>query len=246
MNDKQVNIMGIPFTNKTKYELVNILEKDLMVRKKRFVVTANPEITLYAVENPEYKKVILQSDFIIADGIGVVIASKWVKTPLKERVPGFELMMQLIQTAEKKGLSCYFLGAEKKVNIKFTEVIKEMHPDLVIAGSHDGFFDIENNEVMNSILESKADLIFVGLGMPRQEEWIASHIDKFDQGLFMGVGGSFDVVAGAVKRAPEFWIKLNLEWMYRLIRQPKRWKRILKVFEFMLRMFISSLSLKKR
>lgn len=236
MKCETIEVMGVPFLNTTKEELLNnYLYRDLSENKKRFVVTANPEIVLSTRENPSYKKSVLQADYIIPDGIGVVMASRWKKNPLKERIPGFEIMIELIKYAEDNALSCYFLGAKYEVNNLFLEKIKQLYPNLIISGYHHGFIDINDQNIVNQIRNTNPDLIFVALGMPKQEQWIEQHIDKFHKGLFMGVGGSFDVIAGIVKRAPSIWMKLNLEWLYRLIQQPKRWKRTLKVFEFMIR-----------
>ncbi|NLJ19262.1 WecB/TagA/CpsF family glycosyltransferase [Globicatella sulfidifaciens] len=234
MNNELVTIFGIPFLNTTKNEfLANFLCKDITHNQKRFIVTANPEIVMQTMENPTYRQCVLQADYIIPDGIGIVMASKKMKTPLKERIPGFEIMMELIAHAETNDLSCYFFGADKETNNRFIEIIKSLHPKLKIAGHHHGYVDINDHKFVDQLRKTKPDFVFVALGMPIQEQWISKYIKYFDKGIFMGVGGSFDVVAGNVKRAPEIWLKFNLEWLYRLVQQPKRWKRVLKVFKFM-------------
>ena len=230
---KVVNIMGIPFNNFSKQNLLDKLSDPEMT--KGFIVTANPEIVMATRNNEDYKNCVLSADYMIADGIGVIMASKWLKQPLQERIPGFELMMSMIDYASSARKSCYFLGASEAVNLKAVEQLKVQFPNLIVAGQHHGFFDLNDQEVVGRVKEAKPDFIFVALGMPRQEQWIANNIDSFSKGVFMGVGGSFDVAAGEVKRAPNIWIKLNLEWLYRLIKQPFRWKRILKVFEFIFR-----------
>ncbi len=229
-------IMDISFLNVTKDEILNNhLYKDLLEGNKKFIVTANPEIVMESRNDEYYKNCILSADYVIADGIGIIIASKLQKQPLKERIPGYELMMSLIQHAEKTKKSCFFLGANETVNRKAVEQLKIDYPNLIIAGHHHGFFDLNDEKVVETVKQSNADLVFVALGMPKQEQWITQNIDSFSKGIFMGVGGSFDVVAGEVKRAPDIWIKLNLEWLYRLIKQPFRWKRVLKVFEFIIK-----------
>ncbi|WP_321172276.1 WecB/TagA/CpsF family glycosyltransferase [Sediminibacillus sp. JSM 1682029] len=236
---KYVSIMDIPFTNLTQEQL---LEKHLYPRlqhqEKSYIVTANPEIVMMAKENNEYKHIVRQADFIIPDGTGIVMASKLINQPIQERVTGFDLMTHLIGYAEDQQLSCFFLGASEEVNVKMVERIKTLHPYLRIAGKHHGFFDLDDKNIVTEVQKSQPDLIFVALGSPRQEQWITKHYQQFTKGLFMGVGGSFDVIAGEVKRAPKLWIKLHLEWLYRTIKQPFRWKRILKVFEFMLRILV--------
>ncbi len=239
---KQVNhvtIMDVPFTNLTQKELLDQhIYRRLHRMNKTFVVTANPEIVMMAKENKRYHSLISRADFIIPDGTGIVMASKVIRNPIKERIPGFDLMTHLIGYAEDQSLSCFFLGAKQEVLDKMISRIKELHPFLKIAGAHHGYFDLGDREVAEKVKKAKPDLVFVALGSPAQEKWITKYYQEFDKGLFMGVGGSFDVIAGEVKRAPAIWIKFHLEWFYRLIKQPFRWKRILKVFEFMFRILI--------
>lgn len=239
MTTDRVELMDIPFINTSKK---NFLEKyiytDLNKKNKKFIVTANPEIVMMAKENESYKEAILNADYVVPDGAGIVIASKILKKPILERIPGFDLMVDLIAHAEEEGLSCYFLGAGEEVIEKFIEKIKVKHPKLNIAGYHHGYFDLEDQSIVNGVQRAKPDFVFVALGLPRQEQWIFKNYHIFEKGIFMGVGGSFDVIAGKVKRAPDVWIKLNLEWLYRLLKQPFRWRRILKVFEFMFRIVL--------
>ncbi|MBY7144638.1 WecB/TagA/CpsF family glycosyltransferase [Virgibacillus sp. NKC19-3] len=232
-------IMGIKILKTTKDEF---LRKDLLPRlqqqDKSHVVTANPEIVMKTREDLEYKQIVQSADYVVPDGAGILLAAKYMKQPLPERIAGYDLMMELLELAEAEGLSCYFLGAKEDVNEKTVSEAKKKFPGLSIAGRHHGFFDIDDPEIVAQVVQTDPDLIFVALGLPRQEQWIAKHKDKFRKGLFMGIGGSFDILAGEVKRAPEIWIKLNLEWLYRLLKQPFRWKRMLKVFEFMFRVVL--------
>ncbi|MBM7678427.1 WecB/TagA/CpsF family glycosyltransferase [Gracilibacillus alcaliphilus] len=230
-----VNIMGIDFLNTDKQTFIDDITARAGAGKKSFIVTANPEIVMLAKENSEYREAVMQADYTIPDGAGVVIASRLQKQPLQERVAGFEVMTELIGRADGNNLSCYFLGASKEVNQRMVAKLKELHPELNVAGHHHGFFDLDDRQVVDDVIQAKADFIFVALGVPRQELWITKYLSEFEKGTFIGVGGSFDIIAGEVKRAPEIWIKLNLEWLYRLLKQPFRWKRILKVFEFIFR-----------
>lgn len=229
-----VTIMGIDFLNTTQDEFIKkYLTKRIKTAEKTFVVTANPEIVMKAREDKEYYKAITKATYIVPDGIGIIKAAQWMKTPLTERIAGFDVMEDLLNEANEKNWSCFFLGASEDVNKKMVDRIKKRYPNLEIAGRHHGFFDLEDKTIVKTVQESHADLVFVALGLPRQEMWIANHIETFDKGLFIGVGGSFDVLAGAVKRAPDIWIKWNLEWLYRIIKQPTRLKRIWKVFHFL-------------
>lgn len=236
-----VTIMGIPFIHTTKQEF---LEKYLAPRianqENTFVVTANPEIVMHAREHPAYKEIVLSADYVVPDGSGILMAAKYQKEPLPERIPGFDLMLDLLDHAERGGYRCFFLGAEETVNEKMVKEVKHKYPDLKIAGHHHGFFDLDDTEIAAKVERTNPDIIFVALGFPKQEEWIAKYRQQFSKGLFIGLGGSFDTIAGVTKakRAPQFWISLNLEWLYRLIKQPTRLKRILKVFAFMGRVIL--------
>ena len=236
MNDQKQNkikIMGIPFINKTKESILNdYLKQAVENEEKKFIVTANPEIVMKTREDSNYKKIVQSADLIVPDGIGIVLASKWQGTPIKERVPGIELMEDMLLYADKHKKTCYFLGAKEEVNRALIMNIKAKYPDLIIGGFHHGFFDLNDENIIDRVKESKADFIFVALGYPRQEEWIFNNYDRFNKGIFMGVGGSFDVLSGSVKRAPEKWIKYNLEWLYRLLKQPLRFMRFFVVIKF--------------
>lgn len=236
LESKTVSIMDIAFQNKTKQEF---LQEDIYPRiaegKKSFIVTANPEIVMKTREDASYKSKVQTADYIVPDGAGILMAAKWMKQPLKERVAGFDLMLDLLAHANEKGLGVYFLGAKEEVNHKAVLAVKEKYPNLQIAGQMHGYFDINDAGIADEVRESEPDIILAALGFPRQEEWITKYMNEFSKGIFIGVGGSFDVLAGEVKRAPQIWIKLNLEWLYRLIQQPSRIKRVFKLFEFILR-----------
>lgn len=235
MGNKKISIFNIGFENITKRALLDILQERISARQKTFLVTANPEIVMHANRDPEYNSIIKEADYVVADGIGVVMASRLLGTPLPERIAGYDLLVELLKRGNEKGWSAYFLGAKKEVIDQAVENIRTAYPNLHIAGWHDGYFNWETSTIPNEIKEKKPDLIFTALGFPRQESWISEHLDQFDHGLFMGVGGSFDVLAGTVKRAPVAWQKMNLEWLYRLIKQPSRWKRMLVLPQFMIK-----------
>lgn len=231
--------MDIPFINLTKHDFLHkCLLPSIKQENKKFIVTANPEIVMKTKEDPSYKNAVLAADYVVPDGVGILMAAKHQKEPLQERVSGYDIMMDLLSYADQQALSCYFLGASEMVNEKAVTEVKKRYPNLKIAGHHHGFFDLDDEQVAADVKNAAADIVFVALGLPRQEMWIHQHLKTFEKGIFMGVGGSFDVLAGEVKRAPQFWIKLNLEWLYRIIKQPFRIKRIFKVFEFMFRTYL--------
>lgn len=234
----KIQIQNVNFSNYRMDEFLDIFESRIEKEEKTFVVTANPEIVEYAKKDQEYYRALKKADYITPDGIGVVIASKILKKPLKERVAGFDLMCNLLHMAEKKNKKVYLLGAKESTLEKTYKNIMEKHPNLNIVGRHHGYIDINDEKLVENIVELEPDLIFVALGFPKQELWIEKHMDKFQKGFFMGVGGSFDVWAGEVKRAPEIWIKLNAEWLYRLVKQPTRFKRMLVLPQFLLRVMV--------
>ena len=230
----KTRIMGIDFVNTTMSRfLSDSIEPRLQQEKQTFVVTANPEIVMQTRKDSAYKGAIQSSDYVVPDGIGIIKAASWLKEPLQERIAGFDLTLELLQIANDKGYACYFLGATEEVNAIAVQRVCEEYPNIPIAGRKHGFFDFSDEEIAREIAGTNPDIVFVALGLPRQELWIKQYKRYFDKGLFIGVGGSFDVLAGKVNRAPEIWIKLNLEWFYRLLKQPSRWKRILKIFQFM-------------
>lgn len=236
---KTVHVQNVKFDNYSMEEFLQIFEERLLNEEKTFVVTANPEIVTKANTDPVYRETLNKADFITADGIGVVIASKILKTPLKERVSGFDLMGKLLHKAEQLNLKVYLLGAKDTTLEKAYKNIKAKHPKINIVGRHHGYIDIENEDLVTEIVDLKPDLIFVALGFPKQEYWITKHMHRFSKGLFIGLGGSFDVWAGEVKRAPEIWIKLNLEWLYRLIQEPGRFKRMLVLPKFLIKVLVN-------
>lgn len=232
MKKNTVDILDVHFSNITFSETIHILTNRLREQTKTFVVTANPEIVMQSLDNREYKETLDNADFIIPDGIGIIKAASMLNQPLPERIPGFELMVGLLQVAQQNQFKIFLLGSKDEVLDKVVSYINEHYPAATIVGKHHGFFDFTENVVNEQIIQAEPDLIFVAMGVPKQELWISKNIHKFDKGLFMGIGGSFDVLAGTVKRAPILWQKLNVEWLYRLLQQPWRWKRMLALPKF--------------
>lgn len=233
MTEKFVEILSIPFIDSNMDEFMNgMIYPRLMNQEKTFVVTANPEIVEYANEHQDYKDIILSADYITPDGIGIIMASKWLNQPLQERITGFDLMNELFRVADEKALKVYLLGAEEQVIESAALKAKELYPGLELVGYNHGYIDIKDDSLAKSIAELEPDIILTALGFPRQEKWVSRHYPLFKKGIFMGVGGSFDVLAGKVNRAPVFWQKMRLEWLYRLIQQPSRWKRMLALPRF--------------
>lgn len=233
MASNKVTILGISFDNFTREEFVHTLHERIQNQQKTFVVTANPEIVMYARTHPDYAATLSSADFIAPDGIGIVKAAQSLNTPIKERVPGYELMLDLLDVANKEGHRVYFLGARPEVVEKTVAKVSENWPSVRIAGYHHGYFDHSNPKMIKQVQQTKPDMIFVAFGFPRQENWIDEYLKTADKGLAMGVGGSFDVLSGNAKRAPQLVRKFHVEWLYRLVRQPSRWKRMLAIPQFL-------------
>lgn len=212
---------------------MKIIQTHMQQQEKTFVVTANPEIVMHANADIHFKQLLQRATYITADGIGIVKAAKQLGQPLPERVTGYDTMLQLLNIANNEQKKVYFLGAKEEILAQMTDKIKETYPNLIIAGLHHGYFDLHDESIVKNIQEAEPDFVFVALGFPRQEQWIDMHMNSFKKGIFMGVGGSFDVISGNVKRAPQIWQTLHIEWVYRLLSQPSRWRRMLAIPRFM-------------
>lgn len=231
-------VMDVPFSKmslkETNEYLTDRIEKKLVTH----VVTANPEIVMYANESLEYKKVLHESDIIVPDGIGIVYASKLRNNPVTERVAGYDLLHSLMAKANERGWSVYLLGANEEINRLAFERLAKDYPNAKLVGRNHGYFSdntTEEREVIEEIQNLQPELLFVALGFPKQELWISRNKNKLNSTFLMGVGGSLDVLSGKVKRAPKLWQKLGIEWLYRLISTPSRWRRMLVLPVFLLK-----------
>ena len=229
----RIGIKGVGFDALTPREAVERASELTTAAGCRYVVTPNPEIVWLAGKQPELMEALNGADLVVPDGIGIVYAARILGKPLPARVPGIELASGLLQGMAESGGSVYLLGAKPGVAERAAERLREQYPGLVIAGTGDGYFR-EDGPVIEKINACKPRLLFVCLGFPRQELWMAEHRDQIDAGLMLGLGGSMDVFAGDAKRAPEGWRRLNLEWLYRLLCQPSRIGRMLKLPIFLL------------
>ncbi|RNF39484.1 WecB/TagA/CpsF family glycosyltransferase [Planococcus salinus] len=229
MSKGRVTIVDIPIDNLFKSQLVSAVYTRLEKQQKNtFIVTANPEIIMAAKRNDSYQQAILQADYIIPDGTGVMLASTILSQPLAEKIVGYELLHTFLSYAGKQQKSVYFFGSKKGVAEQAAANAETLYPGLVIAGVKDGYSGI-GQETVEEIAACQPDFLFVGLGVPLQELWIAQHRHLFPCSVLMGVGGSFDVLSGKTKRAPKFWLDWNLEWLYRLITQPTRGVRMIQL-----------------
>ncbi|KKC29061.1 teichoic acid biosynthesis protein [Caldanaerobacter subterraneus subsp. pacificus DSM 12653] len=223
-------------------EAVEILKGYLKEDRIHIVATPNAEIIMMAQKDEEYKKILNETNLNVPDGSGVVFASKVFNKPLKERVAGFDLMMEFVKWASHKDVSIYLLGAKPEVVEKAQSNLKNLYPSLKIVGFHHGYFNEKEEEnIIEDINKRAAQVLFVALGAPKQEKWIYKNKEKLKVKIAMGVGGSFDVIAGKAKRAPEIYRKLGLEWLYRLIQEPWRYKRMSALPKFAFKVLLARL-----
>jgi len=237
MTTKYVKILDISFITNTFEEMVNLFIKRIHNREKTFVVTANPEIVMHAKKHGEYRAALNDANYIVPDGYGIILASRILNTPIPERVTGYDLTIRLLELANQNKWKVYLLGGKEEVNSAAASNIEKQYPHLQLVGRHHGFFVLEEEMIPADIQKLQPDIVLVALGVPRQELWTSRHLNSFSHGIFMGVGGSIDVLAGTVKRAPKIWQTLRVEWLYRLVKQPSRWRRMLALPEFVLEVF---------
>lgn len=229
----RTDILGVAFDNVTMAEAVDRAMALLEREGPHLVVTPNAEIVQQARSDPEFAALIAQADLVLPDGVGVVYASKILGRPLKGRVPGVDFAGALMDRMAKSNKRLFLLGAKPGVAEEAARRLAAQHPGLTVCGVHDGYFR-EDAPVVQAIREAGADVVFVCLGAPKQEKWAAAYGGETGARLLVGLGGSLDVFAGQVDRAPESWQRLGLEWLYRAIRQPSRFKRIAKLPGFLL------------
>ncbi|MCB2294131.1 WecB/TagA/CpsF family glycosyltransferase [Clostridium algoriphilum] len=223
-----------------KYKIYNGSMQELIGNisdfKKVHIVSGNPEVLFNGMQN----NVLLdnftsEKSIIIPDGIGTVICSKIVRQPVKEKIAGIEVMDNIVKKSEKENKGIYLLGSTKETVDMCNINLQTKYRKLNVLGSHDGYFELDNcEEILKDIEKVKPEVLFVAMGCPRQEIFISKYMDRLPCKIFMGVGGSFDIIAGNVKRAPKWMINLGMEWLFRVAKEPFRIKRLSSIFKFIL------------
>ena len=242
---EKINIRGVEFLNVTPFEAAKVGKGMLAGDNPCTVFTPNAEIVQLCIEQPEYYTLYNSGDMVVADGAGVVKAAKILGKPLKGKVAGVELGEAMLAYCAESGDTAFFLGAKPGVAEEAARRMCAKYPGLTVAGTHDGYFEktgSESDAVIAQINQSGAKLLLVCLGVPVQEQWISVNKDKLTSArMCMCLGGSLDVYAGVAKRAPKVFIDLSLEWLYRLLKEPKRIGRMMKLPKFLIGTYIARL-----
>ena len=228
----KLDIMGLQFDNVTMDEAAARAEEILAGSKACYAVTPNAEIAYEALHDEKLRALINDADLVLPDGAGVVLASRLLKTPLKQKVAGVDFADRLLSILESTGGGLYLLGSKPGIAELAAQKMCEKHPKLHICGMADGYFKDEA-AVIEKINAAKPDVLFVCLGAPKQEIFMKKHLDELSVRLMIGLGGTLDSFAGTVKRAPKWMIRCNLEWLYRLIKEPKRFGRMLRLPKYL-------------
>lgn len=224
----RVDVLGVGFDNVNMEQAVARAADMIAGGSFHYAVTPNAEFVQRAETDEKFRAALNGADLVLPDGIGVVYAAKILGTPLQERVPGCDFAAALCDWMGKNEKKLFLLGAKPGVAEQAARNLEQSYPGLCICGTHDGYFK-ENAPVVEAIRSAGADVVFVCLGAPKQEYWMIECGPETGASFLIGLGGSLDVFAGTVKRAPKIWQKLGLEWLYRLLKQPSRIGRMAKL-----------------
>jgi N-acetylglucosaminyldiphosphoundecaprenol N-acetyl-beta-D-mannosaminyltransferase len=233
-----VDILSVSIDNVSMNAAMRRIEGYLASSELNLIVTPNTIAVNMANEDPDFKRIINTADLRVPDGIGLIWAANFFNTPLTERVAGIDLMKNMVSLAQRMNKSFFILGTTDKILEEAAIILREKYKNISIAGMHNGFFS-ENEEeaIVKKINDSRADILFVALGLPKQEKWIDRHRDKLKVKIAIGIGGSFDVISENLKRAPMFMQKTGLEWLWRLIQEPRRCHRMIALPIFVAKVF---------
>ena len=230
----RVDIMGVGFDAVTLTQAADRAIEQIRAGKKGYVVTPNPEIVYEAMENAEFRRLVNRASLVLPDGVGVIYASKILGKKLPGKVAGIDFAATLMHRMAQEKMRLFLLGAKPGVAEKAAENLRKRYPGLTITGTKDGYFKNDSEAVAAVNAAGGADVMFVCLGAPKQEIFMDKHQQELNVTLCCGLGGSLDIFAGTVQRAPDLFIKLGLEWFYRLLKEPKRIGRMMRLPLFIL------------
>lgn len=232
-----VKILDVPVHPLTMGEAVSVLEESITSGEQAFVVTANAEIIMMCQEDAGYKKIVSQdAQLVLPDGAGAVWAGRYLGYKVPERVAGFDLYCQLLDKAAQKGYKAFFFGGSPGIAEAAKAKSEELYPGVQVVGCRNGYFKEEESQaIIDEINASGADMLFAALGAPKQEKWLVRYREQLKPKILMGIGGSFDVFAGKMERAPKWMQDASLEWLFRLYKQPSRFMRMMALPKFVLK-----------
>ncbi len=236
-----VRILDVPVHPLTMQEAVATLEESISSKAQTFVVTANAEIIMMCQQEEGYKQIVgKEAELVLPDGAGAVWAGRHLGYEVPERVAGFDLFNELLKVSAQKGYKAYFFGGAPGVAEAAKEKSEELYPGVQVVGCSNGFFmEEESQAIIDDINASGAEMLFVALGAPKQEKWLVNYRKQLKAIVLMGIGGSFDVFAGKMERAPKWMQDASLEWLFRLYKQPSRFMRMLALPKFVLKVICS-------
>ena len=236
-----VKILDVPVHPLTMGEAVSVLEESITSGEQAFVVTANAEIIMMCQEDAGYKKIVSQdAQLVLPDGAGAVWAGRHLGYKVPERVAGFDLYCQLLDKAAQKGYKAFFFGGSPGIAEAAKANSEELYPGVQVVGCRNGYFKEEESQaIIYEINASGADMLFAALGAPKQEKWLVRYREQLKPKILMGIGGSFDVFAGKMERAPKWMQDASLEWLFRLYKQPSRFMRMMALPKFVLKVVFS-------
>ena len=237
---ERVNILGVDVDAVTMAEAVDVVRRAMDTRAGVMVATANAEMLMRATHDEELRRILNASALVVPDGAGTVWAARHLGHAMPERVAGYDLAQELLRCAPAEGRRVYFFGSAPGVAEKAKAKAEQLYPGIEIVGVRNGFFSpADNAAIIAEIRAARPDLLLVALGVPKQEKWIAAHLAELDVPVAIGVGGTLDVMAGVMKRAPHWMQKAKLEWLFRGLMQPKRAGRLLALPKFVLKVHAS-------
>ena len=237
---QKVDILGVGVDSVTMQEAINDIESFFEERKPVIVATANAEMLMRATYDEELKNILNSAELVVPDGAGTVWAAHHLGYDMPERVAGYDLAQELMKRAPSKNRRVYFFGSAPSVADKAKLKAEELYPGIQIVGTRNGFFtEYDEPQIIADIKAAQPDLLLAALGVPKQEKWLAKYKDELNVPVSIGVGGTFDVMAGVMKRAPKWMQRAKLEWLFRAMLQPKRAGRLIALPKFVLKVHSS-------
>ncbi len=237
---KQVEILGVNVNSLTMAQAVEAVQQFIAEKKVALVATANAEMLMRSTQDEELKDILNQADLVVPDGAGTVWAAGHLGEPMPERVAGFDLAQELMREAPARGDRIYFFGSAPGVADKAKAKAEELYPGIQVVGTRNGFFtEADEPGIIAEIKAARPDILLAALGVPKQEKWLKKHMQELQVPVSIGVGGTLDVMAGIMERAPLWMQKAKLEWLFRGLKQPSRAGRLLALPKFVLKVVAS-------